>query len=446
MLGALARPGVLPGFDERPVPLPELARLRLGLHALGDVVDHAQPRRPAVELEIEGDDLDVDLLAVLLAVARHALHIGAALILKIAEQLGDLLRVAQLLRGHRQELLPRVAVVVQGCLIDREKTQGLVLHDPHRVRMDVEQHPVALLAVLQRLLRARPVGDVLADTVVSPELSLRVENRLPGHAQILQLAARVGTHVDKIAERFMTLELVPVLLPDFTGERRESGKLPARLANEEFLFDASFFDAGQLDEAEILVLHPIPVRAHLHHAAEPGFARLAGVLGELKLGAVVKQSDEAPRGTGTVPEHRARDAHPDGGAVLAQIALFVDTRLGQGREKLLPKILDRLQIVCVRDVLDSFLQELVLVVAEQAAQRFVYAQEAAVRRADGYADRGLTEERTKQGVAVRNGAFILATWTPRHESRIPPRRSVSCPHTSGLLQAAQSGTSRSLRL
>src|SRR5258708_28603766 len=55
------------------------------------------------------------------------------------------------------------------------------------------------------------------------------------------------------------------------------------------------FQPHQLPEAEVLVLHPVPVRAQLHHAAEPGFARLELVLGALELGDVVNQHNEADR-------------------------------------------------------------------------------------------------------------------------------------------------------
>src|SRR5262249_55591567 len=61
--------------EQIPVALLELARLRLGFQALGDVVDHAEARGRAVELEVERHDLDVDLLSVLPAMARDALHV-----------------------------------------------------------------------------------------------------------------------------------------------------------------------------------------------------------------------------------------------------------------------------------------------------------------------------------------------------------------------------------
>src|SRR3977135_547874 len=108
--GVPALAGGFSGLDQRLVARLELARLLLCFQALGDVADHGQARRPAVECEIEGDDFHVDLLPALLAVPRHTLHVGTARILKVLEQLRDVLRRAKLLGGHGQKLLPRVAV------------------------------------------------------------------------------------------------------------------------------------------------------------------------------------------------------------------------------------------------------------------------------------------------------------------------------------------------
>src|ERR1700740_1333816 len=119
--------------------------------------------------------------------------------------------------------------------------------------MDVEQHPVALLAVLERLLCLRLVRDVLADAVIPPEPPLGVENRLAGPAQVAGFAVPVVAHVDEVGERLVTLELLPVLPPHPLGERRQSRKLPACLADEDLLADAALFHAGQPAGGKILV-------------------------------------------------------------------------------------------------------------------------------------------------------------------------------------------------
>src|SRR5258706_607598 len=345
---------------------------------------------------------------VLLAVPRHALHVGTARVLKVLEQLGDVLGRAELLRGHGQKLFPRIAVVVDGSPVDGEETQGLVFHDPHRTGMDIEQHPVALFAVFQLFLRARLVRDVLADAVVPFEFVLRVENRLTGDAQIAHFAGVVRSHVYKVAERLVALEHFAVLPPGFFRKRPWTLKLPTRLADERFRVDTSFLHPGQLDEPEILILHPIPVRAQLHHAAKAGFARPERILGQLELGDVVNHRDEALRLTRALAHGRSRDLDPESGTVFAQIASFVDARAGPGEELQLD-LLSGLQIVDVGDVPHGFLEQLLLAVTEHAAQRVVRAQEASFGRYDGDSDRGLREERAEQGLAVRNGGLCLPT-------------------------------------
>src|SRR5436190_2197001 len=417
--------GVFSGLDQRPVPRLELARQLLRFQALGDVADHGQARRPAVEFEIEGDDFDVDLLSALLAVPRHALHVGTARILKILEQLRDVLRRAELLRGHRQKLFPRVAVMVDGRLVHGEETQGLVFHDPHRTGMDVDQHPVPLLAVFQVLQRARLFRDVFSDAVVPLEFALRVENRLAGHAQVAHFAGIIRDRVYEIAERLVTLELFAMLLPGFFRKGPGTLELPTRLADEGFRVDAPLLYSGELDEPEIFVLHPVPVRAQLHHAPESGFARLERILGQLEFGVVVAQSDEALRRTRAVAHQRPYDLDPEGRTVLAQITSLVDAST-RPRQKLQPDLLSGLQIVGMGDVPNVFLQQLLLAVAEHAAQRFIYARKDALWRYDCDPDRGLREERAEQGIAVWNGGPSLQTLIRFHEtSDLPDTGQVS---------------------
>ncbi len=278
--------------------------------------------------------------------------------------------------------------MVYGRLVYGEEAQGLVFHHPHRTGMDVEQHSVALLAVFQVLLRARFVRDVLADAVVSLEIALRVENRLSGHAQIAHFAGIVRHRVYEVAERLVTLELFAVLLPCLFRKRPGTLKLPTRLADEGFRVDSPLFHSRQLDEPEIFILHPVPVRAQLHHAAETRFARLEGILGQPELGDVVNQSDEALRRTRAVAHQRPHDPDPEGRTVLAQIASFVDAGTRPCQE-LQPDLLRGLQIVGVGDVAHVFLQQILLAVAEHAAQRFVDAQKSALRRYDCDPNRGL---------------------------------------------------------
>src|SRR5262249_37434045 len=152
--------------------------------------------------------------------------------------------------------------------------------------------------------------------VVAAEPPLRVEDRLAGHAEIAQISRAVLRGVDEVAERLVALELLAVLLPHFLGKRSPSRKFPARPADEVLRAEAALLDPRQLDEAEVLVLHPVPVRAHVHHAAEARLARPERLLGELELGDVVDEGDRAPRRARVVPEESPGDAHPERGLVL----------------------------------------------------------------------------------------------------------------------------------
>src|SRR5439155_5682373 len=242
---------------------------------------------------------------------------------------------------------------------------------------DVEQHPVALFAVFQILQPERLFSDVFSDAVVSLEFAVRIENRLAGHAQIAHFACVVQSRVYEIAERLVALQLFAVLLPGLFRKRPGTLKLPTRLANEGFRVDAPLFHSGQLDEPEIFILHPVPVRAQLHHAAETGFARLERILGQLEFGDVVNQSDEALRRTRAVETQRPYGLDREGRTVLAQITSLVDAS-PRPRDKLQPDLLSGLQIVGVGDVPYVFLQQLLLAVAEHAAQRFIYAHKDAL--------------------------------------------------------------------
>ena len=133
-----------------------LAEPLLEPQPLGHVVGEHERGRPALEHHLAGRDLDVDQRAVLLAVAPRPRHrrARAAARLEVAEQLVDVLARPDVGDRHGQELLARVAVVAHGRLVDRQEAQGLGVVDPHRQRVGLEQEPVALLRVGQRLEQA----------------------------------------------------------------------------------------------------------------------------------------------------------------------------------------------------------------------------------------------------------------------------------------------------
>src|SRR5712691_6238968 len=81
------RIGLSAALEQQLIAVLDFLRALLRVQALGDIGDYAQARRPAVEIQVEGNNLDVNQLAVLLLVPPHAVPIAAALILEGVEQL-----------------------------------------------------------------------------------------------------------------------------------------------------------------------------------------------------------------------------------------------------------------------------------------------------------------------------------------------------------------------
>ena len=83
---------------------------------------------------------------------------------------GDVLRDEEIEAGHREQFLARVAVLGDHRLIDVDERQRLLVVDRERLRVVLEQQPIALLGRADLLARVREVGrglvklgDVLAD-------------------------------------------------------------------------------------------------------------------------------------------------------------------------------------------------------------------------------------------------------------------------------------------
>jgi hypothetical protein len=124
---------------------------------LGHVVREHERGPAALERDLAGRDLDIDQRAVLLAVPPRPRHrrARAAARLQVGEQRIDVLARADVADRHGQELVARVAVVAHRRLVDGQEAQALRVVDPHRQRVGLEQQPVALLRVGQRLEQPR---------------------------------------------------------------------------------------------------------------------------------------------------------------------------------------------------------------------------------------------------------------------------------------------------
>ena len=138
--------------------------------ALRDVVEERDPARAPVELDVVARDLDVDDRAVAQAVAAR---VGGALDVRppVARRPGaprgrrgdiDLLGRLEVLDRHRVKLLARVAVAVDHRVADRDDLERVAVVGDQRLRVLLEQQPVALLARAQLragLQERRPEGE-----------------------------------------------------------------------------------------------------------------------------------------------------------------------------------------------------------------------------------------------------------------------------------------------
>src|SRR5207245_11245836 len=86
------------------------------------------------------------------------------------ERLGPLIEGRDLLRrldvqdAHGEELVPRIAVMAQGSVVDGEEGERLLVIYPHGMRVAFEEQPVLLLAgpvVLLASLASDPEGDLI---------------------------------------------------------------------------------------------------------------------------------------------------------------------------------------------------------------------------------------------------------------------------------------------
>src|SRR5712691_2132514 len=400
---------VLGAFQERLISLLDLPRPFLRLQALGDVGHHAQARRLAVEFQIERNDLDVDQLAALLSVQPFPVPVRTALILESLQQLGDFLGRADLVGGHREELLPRVAVVPHRGVVDGEERERLRIDHPHGVRMDIEQGAVARLAVLKRLLRAHLLGHVLADPPVSGKPAVAVEDRLAAVAQIAHLSGLAAPQKHKVVKRLAPFQHGPVPLPHRFGKRTQVGKFPAGPADHGFRVEKPFLKPGDTEEAQLCVLLPVPVGAHFDHAPEAVLAFAGRFLRLHVRGHVVNERRAALRRTGAVTDDRDHDADRDQLSVLADVALVERLVRRIAGKKALAETLARLDVLRMGDVLKSHLQQLLGAVTDHRAQRAVHPQEAAGERGHGYSGRLLIEERVEQ-LIVRIAVLRLSIW------------------------------------
>ena len=155
---------------------------------LGDVLRDDEARAPSGGLEIERRALDVEHAPALIAMAENARPVLVAERLHVRKQRRHVFRRANVGDLHLQKFAARPAVVRDRRIVHGHELQRLEVVDPHRQRIELEEHPVAMLARAQRRFRALALrvvggdvddGDRLAGVVADER---RLHEDVDGHA------------------------------------------------------------------------------------------------------------------------------------------------------------------------------------------------------------------------------------------------------------------------
>jgi hypothetical protein len=112
--------------------------------ALGDVGRHDEPAPAARERQVVGEHVDVDDGAVLLAMTPFALARHRVRNRQLAFERLHVVARADVPDRHAQELRARVAVARDRRVVDGEERERLGVEHPHRLRVAIEEQPVAL--------------------------------------------------------------------------------------------------------------------------------------------------------------------------------------------------------------------------------------------------------------------------------------------------------------
>ena len=147
-------------FNDGVEKLPGAAQFVICPLPLGDVDEGHHPGWPPLILQELAIGGDVDLAAIRLDVAPDAVSGGVPVICRdhVAQEVG-VVSGPDVEQRHRQELLARVAIVLDRGLVDRQKPQTLQLEYPHRQGIAVEQQARGCLALLQ----LADIGDAADD-------------------------------------------------------------------------------------------------------------------------------------------------------------------------------------------------------------------------------------------------------------------------------------------
>ncbi len=149
--------------DHRFEHLVRALRLGFGIDLLGDVIGQHKDRRTAHVGQVMIRNVGADGRAVLAPVMPHArhdatLHWAAFAAREVRFEAADLAVRPDRANRHAEEFALRIAVLLRGGGVDREKTQRLAIEDVHRHRVGVEQAAKALVVAAQSLGDPQPLA------------------------------------------------------------------------------------------------------------------------------------------------------------------------------------------------------------------------------------------------------------------------------------------------
>ena len=170
-------------LHQRPEPLLGRAERRFREPPIGHIVGKNEPRVTARERERVPPRLDLDEAAIALAMAPYVPAVGnLAGGREAGVERGHVLGGTDVLDGHAEELLARVAVVRDGGLVHGQERQRLTVEDPQRLRVGLEEQPVGALRLEERVLALEHGALGLPETIGNPRHRL-ADNDADGHGE-----------------------------------------------------------------------------------------------------------------------------------------------------------------------------------------------------------------------------------------------------------------------
>ena len=114
------------------------------------------------------------------------------------------------------QLFRRIAKRGQHCRI-READHALIIDHQYHIIGSFPKRTESFFTIKQRLLGNALGGNVAADASIAGKVAGLVENRLAADAAVTHIAALIVATNDEVAERLVSLNLLPMCSPLIVG-------------------------------------------------------------------------------------------------------------------------------------------------------------------------------------------------------------------------------------